>query len=443
MSSTTKHQNNAPSSNSGSLGNRKKSHSNKSSYLSKWLDKTTRQIQESAANLDSYDSYVPPQMNWPISFSHLGASHEPFKHSLYDYLPDPTSTVPSVYYNSHIHPTYNPGHRCVHHPKAEPSRRPRLRRKNDNKVEEVSSAPMENESVLSHMSYLQQKNVDNQDFASLPPIVTSTGDTNSTSELNANDKEETGNTRRYSDPCVRGLPDVARPANGDIESGSEESSDISENEVGNKLLSCLLDQITSLKLINEKLNKELHETRAELETLRHQNAYIQSASNTNLGGAAPLNSNGLLNGQYPPGFLTDLVREIRDATRLREEAMYTRVRAMVLERIDNSLASTESKISERTIEDIKSSLRASEADSRRMMDRIVKLEDDVRALRANEFDSIENRITNGNNEDSESECVRLRKEVDTIRKAKQNSEERALKNRMKRSTSAPGKSNRY
>lgn len=43
---------------------------------------------------------------------------------------------------------------------------------------------------------------------------------------------------------------------------------------------------------------------------------------------------GLIGGQYNPGFLTDLVREIRDAARIREEALYTRVRAMVLERTE-------------------------------------------------------------------------------------------------------------
>ncbi|CAH2045767.1 unnamed protein product, partial [Iphiclides podalirius] len=140
----------------------------------------------------------------------------------------------------------------------------------------------------------------------------------------------------------------------------ENSSDISENEVGSRLLTCLLDQITSLKSANEKLNKELLETRAELEMLRHQSTFIQNSQSAGLAASSnPLNSNGYLNGQYPPGLLTDMVREIRDAARSREEALYARVRAMVLERLDNSLAPNESKISDRTLEDIKSSLRAS------------------------------------------------------------------------------------
>lgn len=44
-----------------------------------------------------------------------------------------------------------------------------------------------------------------------------------------------------------------------------------------------------------------------------------------------------MTGQYAPGFLTDLVREIRDAARLREDALYSRVRAMVVERNDVSI----------------------------------------------------------------------------------------------------------
>lgn len=43
---------------------------------------------------------------------------------------------------------------------------------------------------------------------------------------------------------------------------------------------------------------------------------------------------GILNGQYTPGFLTDVVREIRDAARVREEALYSRLRAMLVERTD-------------------------------------------------------------------------------------------------------------
>lgn len=255
MTSTPQKVNNVPTSTEGALGNRKKSRNSKGSYLTKWLDKTMRHIQESTANTNPYDSYVAPNLNWPVSNT-LGSNHEIFRNNMYGYLHDPVLPTSSMYYNPHVHPGYNSGYRCMHH--SEQTHRPKLRR-NENKAEEVSSAPMENvDSMISH-SYMP-KNSDSQDYTSLPPIVTSIGDTNSTSDLNA-PKEDSNNARRYSDPCVRGLPDVARPANGDIDSVSDESSDFSENEVGSRLLACLLDQITTLKGANEKLNRELQETR--------------------------------------------------------------------------------------------------------------------------------------------------------------------------------------
>ncbi|CAH2094384.1 unnamed protein product [Euphydryas editha] len=74
-----------------------------------------------------------------------------------------------------------------------------------------------------------------------------------------------------------------------------------------------------------------------------------------------------------------------------------------------------------------SSLRASEVDKRRMMDRIVKLEDELRVLRLTSgYESNESRM-NGNVEDAESERLRLRKELTDMRKAKQSAEEHALK----------------
>ncbi|PZC76686.1 hypothetical protein B5X24_HaOG204317 [Helicoverpa armigera] len=93
----------------------------------------------------------------------------------------------------------------------------------------------------------------------------------------------------------------------------------------------------------------------------------------------------------------------------------------------NGLTSSEAKFTEKALEEIKSSLRASEADKRRMMDRIVKLEDELRVLRlTNGMESNENKISNGNVEDADAECMRLRKELADMRKAKQNAEEHSL-----------------
>ncbi|KAF9823943.1 hypothetical protein SFRURICE_013480 [Spodoptera frugiperda] len=94
----------------------------------------------------------------------------------------------------------------------------------------------------------------------------------------------------------------------------------------------------------------------------------------------------------------------------------------------NGLTSSEAKFTEKALEEIKSSLRASEADKRRMMDRIVKLEDELRVLRVtNGLESNENKISNGNVEDADAERMRLRKELADMRKAKQNAEDHSLK----------------
>uniref|UniRef100_A0A2A4J5U8 Uncharacterized protein n=1 Tax=Heliothis virescens TaxID=7102 RepID=A0A2A4J5U8_HELVI len=431
MASTPKQVNGKPSNSNGSLGKRKKSRGSRGSYLSKWLDKTMHHIQESTPSMDTYDTFVNPNVNYSMGSSQFAPGYDPYRH-MYGCAPEPMSlpTLPS-YCNPPMMPFYGPEYRYVQSVnKSIQVQRPRMRRRSENKAEEVSSTPGHGTPTHSANNYLQPKNLtDSQDFASLPPIVTSVGDTNSNSDVNLNDKEEGRDGRRYSDPCVRGLPDVARPANGDVESGSEASSDMSGSQVGSRLLTCLLDQITSLKMANERLNKDLMDTKVELENLRQHNAILKG-SNSSIG-ATPnhsLNDNAFLAGQYAPGFLTDLVREIRDAARMREDALYSRVRAMVVERNDNGLTSSEAKFTEKALEEIKSSLRASEADKRRMMDRIVKLEDELRVLRlTNGMESNDNKISNGNVEDADAERMRLRKELADMRKAKQNAEDHSLK----------------
>ncbi|XP_072930090.1 uncharacterized protein [Epargyreus clarus] len=434
MASTPKQVNgNASLNNNGPLGKRKKSRNNRSSYLSKWLDKTMHQVQDTIPSLDpTYDPFGS-SMNWAMSGAQFAPGYDPCRYNMYGCTPEPMSlpTLPT-YFNPLMPAHYNPECRYgLSENKSVQVQRAR-RRRSENKAEEVPGTPANNTScTLSHINYLQPKNfTDSQDFASLPPIVTSMGDTNSNSDVRTQDKDDASNARRFSDPCVRGLPDIARPANGDIDSETDTNSDLSGSQVGSRLLSCLLDQISSLKMVNERLNKDLQETRAELDNVRQQNVFLQKSS-SGLGGTpnhSPLNSNGLIGGQYSPGFLTDLVREIRDAARMREEAMYSRIRAMVIERTDNGLASSEAKLADRTLEEIKSSLRASEADKHRMMDRIIKLEDELRTLRmTNGMDSTDTRMMNGNMEDPETERLRLRKEIAEIKKAKQQADDHALK----------------
>ncbi|GBP67814.1 hypothetical protein EVAR_53810_1 [Eumeta japonica] len=323
----------------GTLGKRKKTRVNRGTYLSKWLDKTMHHVHEQTPSMDTYESFVNNNLNnnWQMNQSQFMPNFDPFKYNLYNYTPEPVSLPTFPTYTSPMLGLYSPDCRFV--PSVNKSiqvHRPRQRRRADNKAEDVTGKSNEK---LDSSSYLQQKNLaGSQDFTSLPPIVTSVGDTTSNSDMNTNEKDDGSNARRYSDPCVRGLPDIAQATGADPESESEEDSEGSH--VGSRLLGCLLDQISTLKTANETLNRELQETKAELQSVRQQNAIWQKGSPTALGSVpnqAPLNSNGLLGANYSPGMLSDLVREIRDATRVREESLYARIRSMVLEQ--NSVVS--------------------------------------------------------------------------------------------------------
>lgn len=259
MASTPKQANGKLPPNNGSGAKRKKSRS-RGSYLTNWLDRTMSHLQESTPSSEVYDTFLTT--NWPGG-SQFAPGYDPYKNCMYG--PEPLS-LPSLptYYNAMVPPPY-PDYRFVQNEnKGIQVQRARPRRRSENKAEEVSSTPAD--TSTSQSNYLQPKNfTDSQDFASLPPIVTSMPDTNSNSEQN--DKEEinsAGNARRFSDPCVRGLPDVARPANGDVDSNSESGSGLSGSQVGSRLLTCLLDQIATLKIANERLNKDLQETKGKL-----------------------------------------------------------------------------------------------------------------------------------------------------------------------------------
>lgn len=249
---------NAPPKPIDTNGKRKKSKGSKGSYLSKWLDKTLHH-QQGALNSDS-DIYPHPNINWHMNSSQFAPGYDQFRYAC-NYIPEPMSLPSLPSYYGPMGPMYPECRYVQSEHKSVQVQRPRLRRRNENKAEELSSAPMDN-SIQTH--YLQPKTFsDSQDYTSLPPIVTSMGDTNSISDMHIADKEDGSNARRFSDPCVRGLPDIAKPANGDIDTASESSSNLSGSQVGSRLLSYLLDQISSLKLVNERLNKELIETKGK------------------------------------------------------------------------------------------------------------------------------------------------------------------------------------
>jgi hypothetical protein len=254
MASTTKPANGS----NGPLGKRKKSKSNKVSYLTKWLDKTLHHVQDSTPSMETYESFINPNLNWQLGGSQFAPGYDQYRYMYGCAEPMSLPTLPT-YYNPAMPPPFSPEYRNILSVnKSIQVQRPRQRRRIDMKAEEVHSTP---NSTMSN--YMQPKNfTDSQDYTSLPPIVTSVADTNSNSDVHIKDDE--CNARRFSDPCVPGLPDVARPANAEMEADSESESSVSGSQIGTRLLTHLLDQINSLKLANERLSKDLLDTKGEI-----------------------------------------------------------------------------------------------------------------------------------------------------------------------------------
>ncbi|XP_017036338.1 uncharacterized protein [Drosophila kikkawai] len=153
-----------------------------------------------------------------------------------------------------------------------------------------------------------------QEFASLPPLVNmmgaGAGGTGSEHEPNSTDVLDGSGSNpnfsrgfRFSDPCLlnpsdsndsklsgQNTPDCR---NGNASGGS--GCDLSQQ---NKFFAALMEQINILHDTNSKICRNLHETK----------------------------------GAYTPGMMTDVVREVKEAARVREDAMLSRVKSMVDER---------------------------------------------------------------------------------------------------------------
>lgn len=111
-----------------------------------------------------------------------------------------------------------------------------------------------------------------------------------------NEFNDADNKRRLSDP---GIPN---------------DSEFNESANVEQLVRGLVEQVHCLKDSNRRLYRELQEMRNEMHFLRQQC------------------SSKFYDKEYEPGMLSDIVREIRDAARVREEALLSRVKHMIEER---------------------------------------------------------------------------------------------------------------
>lgn len=110
------------------------------------------------------------------------------------------------------------------------------------------------------------------------------------------DQSNDTDKRRFSDP---GLPN---------------ESDTSSNSFEDQVVEKLSQQVSTLKESNRRLSREVMELRVELNILKQQ----QSLRHTDR--------------EYEPGMLADIIREVRDAARVREDALLARVKHLIEEK---------------------------------------------------------------------------------------------------------------
>ncbi|EDW95641.2 uncharacterized protein LOC6535273 isoform X1 [Drosophila yakuba] len=208
-----------------------------------------------------------------------------------------------------------------------------------------------------------------QEFASLPPLndimggpegLGSEHEPNSTDVLNGSGSHPNiSKGFRFSDPCL------LNPSDTDFKLSAQNTPDCrNDNNNGsscdqahqNKFFAALMEQINILHDTNSKICRNLHDTKVDIEALkhapnsqpwagagiggmRHRRDSLSGLSTQSQpiilgsgfgGGRSPALTS--YSGAYTPGGMTDVVREVREAARVREDALLSRVKLMVEER---------------------------------------------------------------------------------------------------------------
>ncbi|XP_070072909.1 uncharacterized protein [Drosophila takahashii] len=197
-----------------------------------------------------------------------------------------------------------------------------------------------------------------QEFASLPPLVNimgGAGGAGSEHEPNSTDVLDGSGSNpnfsrgfRFSDPCLLNPSDNDSKLSGhntpECRNGNNNGSGC-ELAQQNKFFATLMEQINILHDTNSKICRNLHETK----------------------------------GAYTPGMMTDVVREVKEAARVREDALLSRVKSMVEER-QWSLNEGNARIL-RDIDDLKSHVIQLRMEKKETNQRLSHLEAENQCLR--------------------------------------------------------------
>ncbi|XP_031631656.1 myb-like protein D isoform X2 [Contarinia nasturtii] len=221
------------------------------------------------------------------------------------------------------------------------------------------------------------------EFTSLPPAVNLNTDTNRSSSQN--DLLDGLDNRRFSDPCLAANLEDETQNDGD-------KSNLKNQSDQNKLIATLIKQINILHETNSKICRNLNDTKIEIETLKHAPNWDLRNRRDSISGfsthSQPLGytfgahspAPTYHSGVYTPGCMTDVVREVKEAARIREEALLSRVRALVEER---SWSMSESNLKMmRDLEEMKIQVNQLKSEKFEMKNQVSKLEDEVKTLKS-------------------------------------------------------------
>lgn len=168
-------------------------------------------------------------------------------------------------------------------------------------------------------------------------------------------------------------------------------------DLNNKtILVALLKQINRLHETNTKIFRNLHDTKVELEALKHTppsnisirhrresfNSQTPSVHSQQFIPTAPspAPSYHSISSSHYPGVVTDMIREIRESMKIREDSMMNRVKTMIDEKTWSSNDLNMRLL--REFEEIKVQIHNIKLDRMSTNDRMMKLEEEVRSMKS-------------------------------------------------------------
>ncbi|XP_046750890.1 uncharacterized protein LOC124414058 isoform X2 [Diprion similis] len=233
----------------------------------------------------------------------------------------------------------------------------------------------------------------NGDYASLPPAA---------NIENGVTAQELGcEHRRYSDPGLGPLQ-IPKIGKSDDSESMDSASSVTTIERSSKLVLSLIEQVTALKGSNSQLFRELHQTKAELETVKMELNRLKQSSFAD----------------YQPGMLSDIVREMREAAKVREESLISKVKSMMNEKQPFSsipdTATTE-------LDELKNQLARITDEKTETEVRLAKVEQELAALKSSANDEGQEIVA------LEEETLALRRELQEARASRNKAQNQASK----------------